>query len=98
MTHAPSPTVIPCSRRACALPCPTPIGDIDRVDMIELIDGYLVSFVTGLGSTDGPGSPMQATVHVSGEGRATPVGQRALPPGFSTRAAPLSVVGFAGDA
>ncbi|OGT55226.1 MAG: hypothetical protein A3E01_06240 [Gammaproteobacteria bacterium RIFCSPHIGHO2_12_FULL_63_22] len=61
---------------------PAPIGDIDRVDMIELIDGYLVSFVTGLGSTDGPGSPLQAMVHVSGEGKATRVGQRALQPDF----------------
>lgn len=32
---------------------PTPIGDLSRVDLIELLDGYLVSFVSGNGYTNG---------------------------------------------
>ena len=61
---------------------PRRIGELDRVDMIELIDGYLVSFVYGLGSVDGPGLPGQATLQVQGDGRATEVARRELRPDF----------------
>jgi len=61
---------------------PGRIGDLDRVDMIELIDGYLVSFVFGLGSTDGPGLPVQTTMQVPGDGQAIEVARRELRPDF----------------
>lgn len=58
------------------------IGDLDRVDVIELIDGYLLSFVFGLGSTDGPGLPVQQTLQWRGDGRAVEVARRELSPDF----------------
>ena len=77
---------------------PGRIGDLDRVDVIELIDGYLVSFVFGLGSTDGPGLPVQKILQLQGDGRATEVGPARAGAGLSDRAALLPVLAFAGDA
>ncbi len=61
---------------------PGRIGDLGRVDVIELIDGYLLSFVFGLGSTDGPGRPVQKILQLQGDGRATEVARRVLVPDF----------------
>lgn len=63
---------------------PGRIGDLDRVDVIELIDGYLLSFVFGVGSTDGPGTSVQKILQMHGDGRVVEVARRALAPDFPT--------------
>lgn len=64
------------------LALPGPIGELHRIDMIELIDGHLVSFVHGLGSADSPGLPVQSTLQVPGDGDAIEVARRQLRPDF----------------
>lgn len=63
-------------------PLPGAIGSLDRVDLIELLDGHLVSFVFGRGSIDGPGAAYQHLLMVDGQGRVQPVARRELSPDF----------------
>jgi hypothetical protein len=60
------------------VPLPGPIGDLRRLDAIELLDGYLVSFTYGRNSIDGPAASWQRIVAVDGAGRARTVAERPL--------------------
>jgi hypothetical protein len=64
------------------VPLPGPIGDLRRLDAIELLDGYLVSFTYGRNSIDGPAASWQRIVVVDGAGRARTVAERPLRPDF----------------
>jgi hypothetical protein len=61
---------------------PGAIGSLDRVDLIELLDGHLLSFVFGRGSIDGPGEAWQQLLMVDGDGRIELVARRQLAPDF----------------
>jgi dienelactone hydrolase len=67
---------------------PAPIGSIERVDVIELLDGYLVSIASGRDSPDGRALGQHWLVRVE-RGAARVLSQRALiadfPELFSTR-------------
>lgn len=63
-------------------PLPGAVGSLERIDLIELLDGHLVSFVFGRGSLDGPGVSYQQLVAISGDGRIEPVARRELRPDF----------------
>jgi hypothetical protein len=54
------------------------IGNLERIDLIELLDGYLVSQVFGRGDQDGAGIPVQHLVKTDGEGRVAAVARRPL--------------------
>lgn len=64
------------------VPLPGAIGSLDRVDLIELLDGHLLSFVYGRGSIDGPGDSDQQLLRVDGAGRVESIAQRELKPDF----------------
>lgn len=64
------------------MPLPGAIGSLERVDLIELLDGHLVSLVYGRGSIDGPGDGWQQLLMVDGAGHIEPVARRALAPDF----------------
>ncbi|MDB5706077.1 MAG: hypothetical protein JWN66_3193 [Sphingomonas bacterium] len=64
------------------LPLPGPIGGLLRIDAIELLDGYLISFTYGHGGIDGPGAAWQRIVRVDGAGRSATVRERRLNPDF----------------
>jgi hypothetical protein len=61
---------------------PAPIGDLERVDFIERLDGLLVSFLAGRGTVDAPGAAWQQIVRVGGDGRSEIVARRELEPDF----------------
>lgn len=56
---------------------PQPIGDLIRIDMIELLDGYLISFLYGKEAANGLGHPVQELWEVTAS-QATRVGVRRL--------------------
>lgn len=56
---------------------PQPIGDLIRIDMIELLDGYLISFLYGNDVANGRGQPVQELWEVSAS-QPTRVGIRRL--------------------
>ena len=58
------------------------IGSLTRVDLIELLDGYLISEVYGRGSTDGPGKAYHVLTRTDAEGGSQTVAERALTPDF----------------
>ncbi|MGE4070820.1 MAG: hypothetical protein AB7E72_06555 [Lysobacterales bacterium] len=58
------------------------IGSLTRLDLIELLDGYLISEVYGRGSTDGPGTAYQILTRTDAQGRSQTVAERALTPDF----------------
>ncbi len=60
------------------IPLPAPVGGLLRVDAIELLDGYLVSFTYGHGAIDLPGRAWQRIVRVDGAGHSTTVAEREL--------------------
>ena len=72
------------------VPMPAAVGNLSRVDMIELLDGYLVSFTYtwGVWSSELQ-QPFQQVLRVDGEGRVHPVARRALqvdlPPAYPAR-------------
>lgn len=57
---------------------PGRIGNLTRIDVMELLDGYLVSFSFTRGSHNGEGVPYQQIVHVDGAGAAASVARRGL--------------------
>ncbi|GGD50916.1 hypothetical protein [Pseudoxanthomonas indica] len=64
-------------RQRVALPGRT--GDLQRIDMIELLDGHLVSFLFTRASYNAEGAlPLQSVIHVSDDGDSQVVGQRQL--------------------
>jgi hypothetical protein len=61
---------------------PGAIGSLDRIDLIELLDGHLISFVFGRASVDDNGAAWQELWRLDGTGRAERLSQRALAPDF----------------
>lgn len=62
------------------VPVPGPNGQLVRVDLIELLDGYLVSFLYGAGVLDGEADAYQQILRVDAEGGVETVARRALEP------------------
>lgn len=61
------------------LPMPGQVGNLSRVDVIELLDGYLVSYTYTWGVWSGElQHPYQAVLQVGGKGHAREVARRAL--------------------
>jgi hypothetical protein len=60
------------------VPLPGPIGHLGTVEMIELLDGYLVSFTFTNGAWAGEVLPYQQVLRVDGEGRVRQVSRRAM--------------------
>lgn len=72
------------------LPMPGPVGQLGRMDAIELLDGYLVSFTYTWGVWSGElQQPYQQVVHVDGAGKVHDVARRPihidLPAAYSNR-------------
>ncbi|MDX2000299.1 MAG: hypothetical protein SF066_21475 [Thermoanaerobaculia bacterium] len=61
------------------LPMPGPAGELVRIDLIERLDGYLVSFLYGAGALDGRARPFQEVVLVDGQGAVQVLPRRELP-------------------
>jgi hypothetical protein len=64
------------------VPAPGRIGNLTRVELMELLDGVLVSFSYTRGRHNGTGVPHQVVLQVDEQGRATPVADRALSYGY----------------
>jgi hypothetical protein len=64
------------------VPTPGRVGMLARVDMMELLDGVLVSFTYTRGVYRGDGVPYQALVRVDEQGHATEVARRTLGSGY----------------
>ncbi len=60
------------------VPLAGPIGNLERIDLVELLDGYLLSETFGRGSPDGEADPWQQLVRVDGAGHVEPVARRPL--------------------
>ena len=54
------------------------IGNLERVDVMELLDGYLVAETFGRGAPQGAGDPLQFVLHADGSGTVRQVADRAL--------------------
>jgi hypothetical protein len=65
------------------VPTPGRSGLLAQADVMELLDGALVSFTFTNDVFFGRGQPFQALVRVDEQGRATEVGRRELPSGYS---------------
>ena len=79
------------------VPLPGAIGHLSRMDLIELLDGYLISYTYTWGVWSGDlQHPFQQVVHVDGNGKVREVARRAigldLPMAYSTRVWWLSPV------
>ena len=64
------------------VPMPGRVGNLTRVELMELLDGVLVSFSFTRGRHNGTGVPHQVVLHVDAQGRATSVAERALSAGY----------------
>lgn len=64
------------------VPMPGKVGNLTRVDLMELLDGALVSFSFTRGRHNGTGVPRQVVLRVDEHGRATRVAERALSYGY----------------
>lgn len=60
------------------VPLPGAVGQLMSVDLIELLDGYLVSFTFTNGAWAGEAIPYQQVLRVDGEGQVETVARRAL--------------------
>jgi len=60
------------------VPLPAPVGNLLSVELIELLDGYLVSFTYTWGAWSGESEPFQQVVRVDGHGQVHTVVRRAL--------------------
>jgi hypothetical protein len=60
------------------------IGNLERIDLIELLDGYLVSETFGRGSPSGESDAWQLLVRLDGSGHVARVARRDLTPDFPT--------------
>jgi hypothetical protein len=64
------------------VPLPGVVGNLTRVDVMELLDGYLVSFSFTRFRHNGLGSAYQTIVRVGEDGQVTPVARRPLIVGY----------------
>jgi hypothetical protein len=60
------------------VPLPGPIGHLGSVELIELLDGYLVSFTFTNGAWAGEVLPRQQVLRVDGDGRIQQVSRRTM--------------------
>lgn len=61
------------------VPMPGPVGNLSRVDVVELLDGYLVSYTYTWGVWSGElQHPFQQVLRVDGKGHAREVARRAI--------------------
>lgn len=60
------------------VPLPGPIGELASVELVELLDGYLVSFTFTHGAWAGEIVPRQQVLRVDGEGKVEQVASRTL--------------------
>jgi hypothetical protein len=60
------------------MPLPAPVGKLGSVDLIELLDGYLVSFSYTNGAWSGEAVPYQQVMRIDGQGRVREVAKRML--------------------
>ena len=60
------------------VPLPGRIGNLQRIDLMELLDGYLASFTFTGGDHIGDGVPYQQLLRVDEQGHITPVARREL--------------------
>lgn len=61
------------------VPMPGPVGNLSRMDVVELLDGYLVSYTYTWGVWSGElQHPFQQVLRVDGQGKARDVARRAL--------------------
>lgn len=71
------------------VPMPGQVGELYSVDLMELLDGYLVSFTFTNGVWSGEVTPYQEVVRVDGDGKVQSVARRAfaydLPLAYSMR-------------
>jgi hypothetical protein len=58
------------------VPLPGPIGHLTSVELVELLDGYLVSFTFTNGAWAGESIPWQQVVRVGADGAVVPVARR----------------------
>lgn len=61
------------------VPLPGPSGQLLRINLMERLDGYLVSFLYGAGALDGLALPFQQLVVVAGDGTVQDLARRELP-------------------
>ena len=64
------------------VPLPGKVGNLTRVELMDLLDGMLVSFSFTRGRHNGQGLPHQVVLHVDEGGRARRVAERALGAGY----------------
>ena len=64
------------------VPLPAPAGVLQRVDVLELLDGHLVSFTVTRHRHNGKGPSFQQLAHVDAGGRVTQVARRELSTGY----------------
>jgi hypothetical protein len=64
------------------VPTPGKAGNLSRIELMELLDGVLVSFSYTRGRHNGTGVPHQVVLYVDQQGRATQVADRALSSGY----------------
>lgn len=78
------------------VPLPGPVAQLTSIELVELLEGYLVSFTYTQGAWSGEAHPWQAVVRVDADGRVHPVARRALahdlPLAYTTRTWWLSPV------
>ena len=61
------------------VPMPGPIGNLSRMDVVELLDGYLVSYTYTWGVWSGElQHPYQQVLRVDGQGQAREVARRVI--------------------
>jgi hypothetical protein len=60
------------------VPLPAPVGNLMSVELIETLDGYLISFTYTWGAWSGESEPFQQVVRVDGHGQVHEVTRRAL--------------------
>jgi hypothetical protein len=60
------------------VPLPGKIGNLSTIDLIELVDGYLISFTFAATTHNAKVDPFQQTLHVHDDGRIDAVARREL--------------------
>jgi len=64
------------------VPTPGHVGNLTRIELMELLDGVLLSYSFTRGRHNGTGVPHQLVLRVDEQGKATPVARRALSSGY----------------
>jgi hypothetical protein len=65
-------------RPVLRMPMPGPVGKLSSVELMELLDGYLVSFTYTNGAWSGEGVPYQQVMRIDGAGRVRELSRRRL--------------------